>query len=88
MNSFEMKVLFLINNENYSFCPVVGLMGNEVSHNGVGIGIFRIFFFPVKCWFTWEGGGDVIFGWLHQHIFHTICAKIRLEKYRLIWLIT
>ena len=33
-------------------------MGNEVSHNGVGIGIFRPFCFPVKCWLNWEGGGN------------------------------
>ena len=37
-------------------------MGNEVIHNGVGIGIFRILLFPVKCWFEWEGGGAETFG--------------------------
>ena len=37
--------------------PVAGLIGIEVSHNGVGIVIFIILFFSVKCWFTWEGGG-------------------------------
>ena len=52
-----MMMVFLINSVKGSFWPVTGLMGNEVSHNGVGIGIFIILFFSVKCWFTWEGGG-------------------------------
>ena len=29
----------------------------EMSHNGRGIGIFRIFCSPVKCWFNWKVGG-------------------------------
>ena len=37
-------------------------MGNELSHNVVGIGIFKIFCFPVKCWFNLEGGGDETLG--------------------------
>ena len=37
-------------------------MGNEVSHNGVGIGIFIILYFPVMCWFNWEGGGAETLG--------------------------
>ena len=37
-------------------------MGNEVSHNGVAIGIFKIFFSPVKCWFNQECGGAETLG--------------------------
>ena len=37
-------------------------MSNEVSHNGVGIGIFIIFYFLVKCWFNWEVGGAETLG--------------------------
>ena len=37
-------------------------MGNKVSHNCVGISIFIIFYFPVKCLFNWEGGGAETLG--------------------------
>ena len=33
-----------------------------MTHNDIGISIFRIFYFSVKCWFTWEGDGAETFG--------------------------